>query len=764
MAAGRQSEKKGRSRITPTPATGLFQPRPFAAPTEPQPAMTPEVQTLASPTALGSDRLSRIEVSPPSAIQPKLAIGAPGDKYEREADRLAQQVVEHINSPTPPEPNPGNGSLQRQTNSQPSIAKLTAQPPQTTATGETSSHAASSRAFPTRKSIFLKSEQSHASDSSGMRLQTRKPTPMVQQSSPAIVQTKLTRDQIKHANRIRKVRGFALLPLDEQPQQVNPPDEQPQQVNDPQPHNAPQSDARREGSQFQVASDYSWIRSILKQFKSWDNVKAQFGSDRDTMWQFFDFRQWYVDSLISVLRDTYPGLIAKSVGSQDPTSDYDITICTPQSGNDVEAIQWFNAQVRKEFGVEPGTLFDTNLYAKDYLKVKENVDPSGENQPNADTDLDQPTGGFGIMGSLSQDVAALVKQRRYMKPVEWERYVDEVVDSISDPQEKQIILKQYEEADAIYQLSAYELLQEIENSVNPEQQQNIYAHITLGPEEEQVLEEVENPNLRNEIRQQLLGAERLQYFTETESDLVLQKSNKLYLERMTKVRHLQATIQALGDGDPERVETLKAQVKQILGEACFFAAEAYHSEGAVKHIVAGVQGAKNPEQKDAIMQSLAPEHFLQSFNEQLGDFLKDFHHYGGEHPDENHPPGKLFYRASKYLHRLFLAVEELRQYKFNDLERLEIETQRGNVEQIGNRIKNELVAIRKGDRTFETEADKNQAAVEAMQNILGVSEPLELKQKILKMAQEFNAKVRNRITQSLSLDTQTSRNYFQHIE
>lgn len=351
-----------------------------------------------------------------------------------------------------------------------------------------------------------------------------------------------------------------------------------------------------------------------------------------------------------------------------------------------------------------------------------------------------------------------------MKPVEWDRYVHEVVDSISDPQEKQIILKQYEEADAIYQLSAYELLQEIENSVNPEQQQNIYGHITLGPEEEQVLEEVENPKLRNEIRQQLLGAEKLQYFTENDSDLVLQKSNKLYLERMTKVRQLQATIAALGDGEPERVATLKAQVKQILGEACFFAAEAYHSEGAVKHIVAGVQGANNPKQKDAIMQSLAPEHFLQSFNEQLGDFLKDFHHYGGEHPDENHPPGKLFYRASKYLHRLFLAVEELRQYKFNDLEQLEIETERGNVEQIGKRIKKELVAIRKGEKSFDSEAAKNQAAVAAMESILGVNQPSELKQKILKMAQEFNARVRNRITQSLSLDTQTSKNYFQHIE
>ncbi|NJK51769.1 MAG: DUF4157 domain-containing protein [Leptolyngbyaceae cyanobacterium SU_3_3] len=34
-------------------------------------------------------------------IQPKLTIGTPGDKYEQEADRVAQQVVQQLNAPKP---------------------------------------------------------------------------------------------------------------------------------------------------------------------------------------------------------------------------------------------------------------------------------------------------------------------------------------------------------------------------------------------------------------------------------------------------------------------------------------------------------------------------------------------------------------------------------------------------------------------------------------------------------------------------------------
>ncbi|MFO0173614.1 MAG: DUF4157 domain-containing protein, partial [Aphanizomenon sp.] len=38
---------------------------------------------------------------PPPPVQTKLTIGEPGDKYEQEADQVASQVVQQINSPVP---------------------------------------------------------------------------------------------------------------------------------------------------------------------------------------------------------------------------------------------------------------------------------------------------------------------------------------------------------------------------------------------------------------------------------------------------------------------------------------------------------------------------------------------------------------------------------------------------------------------------------------------------------------------------------------
>ena len=592
-----------------------------------------------------------------------------------------------------------------------------------------------------------------------------RPENITQQSSIPIIQRKLTPDQIKHANRIRKARGLDLLPI-EAAQQLNSVEEATEPTpaaNEPvanqQLDQAPKSDAKRSESNFQVVQDYSWIKSSLKELKSWDKVKEQFSSDQKTMWQLFDFRQWYVDSLISVLRDTYPGLIAKSVGSADPTSDYDITISTPGSGNDVEAIKWFNTQVRKEFGVEPGTVFDTNLYAKDYLKVEENIDDTAKAEQKSDRDLDQPNRGFSKIGSLSQDVAALVKQRRYMKQVEWDNYVNQVVNSITDPQQQKLIRHQYEEADSIYQVAAYELLGEVKQEMSDPEKQKIEKQTKLGEDEEKVISNLPDGEYKKTIRQQLLGAEELQAITHDNSDLVLKKSNELYLERMTRIRTMQQTIRKLGTGEPTKVEALKAQIQQILGEACFYAAEAYHSEGAVKHIVAGVQGAKNPDQKAVIMNSLKPEHFLQSFNEQLGDFLKDLSHYANAHD------GKIFYRSSKYLYRLFLAVAELRQYKFKDFPSLQIESKTAH--EIAKDIDSQLVAIRKGNKKFDSEDEKNQAAVDTMKQILGVQTASDLKVKILTMAQEFNVKVRSQMTELSTPDRDTrdtSKDYFRNIQ
>ncbi|MFH7244049.1 MAG: DUF4157 domain-containing protein [Spirulina sp.] len=87
-----------------------FQPRPFAPTPE---AQTPADQALAAPGPIFNQAsFLTFSIQAPTGtssqpIQPKLTIGAPGDRYEQEADRVASQVVQQIHSPQ------ANAPLQR---------------------------------------------------------------------------------------------------------------------------------------------------------------------------------------------------------------------------------------------------------------------------------------------------------------------------------------------------------------------------------------------------------------------------------------------------------------------------------------------------------------------------------------------------------------------------------------------------------------------------------------------------------------------------
>ncbi|WP_054464798.1 DUF4157 domain-containing protein [Planktothricoides sp. SR001] len=777
-----QIQKKAPS-LAPPPI--VVQRDAVAAPTSEAPLSE---YTPLEPNALQNHPLmGNISDLPP--IQTKLTIGAPGDRYEQEADTIARKVVSQINSPTA-QAKPATKVLQRQPvgrditvspfagmmqakeaiaggpasqdlessinrakgGGQPLDAGLQQSMGQamgadfsgvrvhTDGTSNQLNQSIQAKAFTTGQDVFFKQGQYNPGSKGGQELIAHELTHVVQQKGGSTVQrelSELTLDQVKYANQIRQVRG-----LDNVNTRIK-------------------FDSKKYGKK---------IEKIFLDHKSWDKIKSEYGSDLTMMWLCFDYRKWYVDSLISKLRSKYKGLIAKSVGSQDPTSDYDITISTPGSGNDVKAIEDFNREIKKKFGVQPGTLFDTNLYAKDYLKVTENIDEASKKNQVSDTDLDEPDGGFGKMGGLSQDVASLVKQRRYMNQMEWNKYVEEVVASIQDESQKKTTRHQYEEADAIYQIAAYELRDEVMNNPS-EENQKIIADVNkktkLSNEEEKLIAQ-QPKEIQSMVRDEFLGLKQLQGVTHENSDLVLEKSNKLYLQRMAKIREIQELIRVLSPDkeaeqqNKEEIETLKAQVKQLLGEACFFAAEAYHSEGAVKHIVAGVQGSKaNPQEKQRIMSSLKPEHYLQSFNEQFGDFLKDLNHYAGE------PNGKIFYRSSKYLYRLFLAVAELRLYKpeFKGLEYLQIEEQQGNAANLAQDINDKLVLIRKGDGEFKgaSEAKKIEAAEQQMKAILNVDTASSLKVKILQMAQEFNSEVRAKIKDLSAMNPEISKQFFRNI-
>lgn len=95
------SHKRQSSRPSTKHTPDLFQPRPFAPTPETQ---TPTTQTPDLNGPISGPSLRTFSIQDPNGprrqpIQPKLTIGAPGDKYEQEADRVASQVVQQIHAP-----------------------------------------------------------------------------------------------------------------------------------------------------------------------------------------------------------------------------------------------------------------------------------------------------------------------------------------------------------------------------------------------------------------------------------------------------------------------------------------------------------------------------------------------------------------------------------------------------------------------------------------------------------------------------------------
>ena len=94
-------QRKAPSNSSSTPAhTNLFRQRPFndeanQAVVPPQQEETPDLQTQLERAARFGHNFGQVKVQDSTAavIQPKLAIGAPGDKYEQEADSVAAQVM-----------------------------------------------------------------------------------------------------------------------------------------------------------------------------------------------------------------------------------------------------------------------------------------------------------------------------------------------------------------------------------------------------------------------------------------------------------------------------------------------------------------------------------------------------------------------------------------------------------------------------------------------------------------------------------------------
>ena len=226
---------------------------------------------------------------------------------------------------------------------------------------------------------------------------------------------------------------------------------------------------------------------------------------------------------------------------------------------------------------------------------------------------------------------------------------------------------------------------------------------------------------------------------------------------------------------PEK-ESLKLQIKKDVFTNIFFANEAYTSEGAITHIVAGSQAGLNAEQ---LAEKLKPTETVQSANEQLADLLKDMEHYEEEEhkahevratPRATWPEAGLSFPVPpKYLERLLDATAILAAQfapkkegdpPAPDLAWFAAHVKDTNVtgkknlkdkaEALQKRVKSLLLNLRKSSKV---PGDlKRVLAVDEVQQLFDVNTIAAFTQVMMKLGSELNSVVRQRAQFQTALD------------
>ncbi len=510
----------------------------------------------------------------------------------------------------------------------------------------------------------------------------------------------------------------------------------------------------------------------------------------EAMWDCWRFRQQYVTRLIDTLRKRFPTLIAKTSGSTDLESDIDITFAASTPGDDVKAAGEFNAAVKKDFAQPPGRVFDVNIYPRDYNAISESINPDYNVDPIPDRNIDQPGGAMQKLSRVDQDVATLLKQRRFVDDDAFKALMDSVVASATDAATRQQIRKQFEEGEDIYLMTAFEKVDRIKASL---------ASDPAALDKVPLLKQLDALRDKGGLAA-LQQAQRLlpQVLDELEAQLpaqVMETTDAMYLEKMATLREEQTRITRLDDAAAEpnaqhdggcdsvhkgqdhdswrkaEAERLKAKVKKDQFTNIVFANEAYMSQGAIEHVVAGIQ-AKDAAKKAAALAGLTPATLMQSCNEQLADFFKDMKASEAEigamsdATEQRRATGEAFVHASKYLVRLLDAAQLLADKfaKFDPPVKLEFALLKAArvkaPKELMAKVEAVLLALRKSS-TVPAGA-KGEVGVDEARALFGVTDIGAFRKLIADFGAELNQKVRANpdFKAELAVDLATERQSF----
>ncbi|MFE0104582.1 hypothetical protein [Streptomyces sp. NPDC059009] len=407
------------------------------------------------------------------------------------------------------------------------------------------------------------------------------------------------------------------------------------------------------------------------------------------------FREAYVNAVLGAILASYEGASMSAVGSQNETSDYDVTLF---GGKQTwSAMKEFNDTFRSVWGKESGVVFDTNIY------VDATVPPTMRHSPDSWLMKDGPPGASKEWQYV-QEAASLAKMRRFMERGEWEDHVAEVADGVMSgaPGAPRGAGSRF--ARTTHARGAFRVADALYDSYVRSVARNLAAAGFSAPP-------IESDD------------DFVRSMEHHEENAVMRSRNILYALFIRGAQHTERSFLKHGvSGGDQGPWRSKASISELNSRALLCAMEAYHSAGAVFDVVFRQQaGLLAPS-------DLVFSDYVQSFNEQVGDALKDLRHYADD-------PGTAFCQSAKYVRRMTIAADALLQHCEGSLP-ADAAGLLGAFRTLSDK-NGVLLRLRGGaDPAFAgfTDRQKSSAASERTREVLGTDALPEFKDKLLQLA------------------------------
>lgn len=583
--------------------------------------------------------LSQISMRP----QAKLTVNQPGDAYEQEADKVAQQVV------------------QRQKKSQQGEEEEEKLQTKSLTNGITPMI---QRAKSSKKA---KASKASGSKNDSKKVESPKESPKQKEKAPQVESGKKPEADKSKAEDSK---------------------------------DAPE---KKKDKKKKAENDNKDYKEIVKQAGNWEKVKKNYLKDTKTMQGLIKYRKEEVGSIINEVRKSLKtdahNLKDIAPGSTDLTSDYDVTFDGGENKSlESKAVKEFNKLFRERWGKESGTIFDTNVYTTGHM-------PTGEDKKEKEKDKGRTQWQMTKEGEKKSDKLldemALLKIRRNMSQSQWEKYKKNMLNGIKDKNTKKETEVRLKKVEQLHQESQEELKNKISS---------------LTKKHESLLKKLKSKlNNKNKKKDTEMAANNQiyeSYLTKVEENLTKLEALKTEVEDQ-KVRTKKQA---------EKLDKLTLELQEMRSKALVFANEAYHTGGAVEHVVLNQQMGQGI--------SINNTQYLQSANEQTG--------FAVEQINDHKNMGMALWKSSKYVDRLCDAINNI--HKNHKEEGFKLpEKQKGM-----STLATELLKIKKSkDDNLATDKQKSNAAKKLAKDNKINSKDQYLKD-ILTMNTEVNQQIRDK--------------------